>query len=306
MKSPVRWRIAFSYMIVVSAIGGAPAAAQFTSAIFVMDADGSNAVKVSHKEDLWLGSAAWSHDGKRIAYVGLPRSRQGTSIWIFVETLGEDKPPLELGLGDGPSWSPDDAQIVFYVPHGADRGVYIMNADGQGRQRLCDGTRPRWSPDGEKIVMVSEHEGFPSLYLLDIVTSEQTRVLGRGYDYIIGASWSPDSKRLAFIGYKQGKPFQGGVGELAVVGAAADQTPKPLATGQVGWHPDWSPDGKRIVFWFQQGGQERLHLLEVGDASDGAQKSSQLLLGQFTPRNSDPVWSPDGKKIAFSSDRSSN
>lgn len=275
-----------------------PASAQSNSAIFVMDANGENAVKVSHKDDLWLGSAAWSHDGKRLAYVGLPRSRQGTNIWIFIETLGDDAKPLDLGLGDGPCWSPDDRQIVFYVPHGDNAGVYIMNADGQGRDRLCAGKRPRWSPDGEKIVYASDHEGFPSIYVWDVISSEQTRVLGRGYDFIIGASWSPDSKRLAFIGYKNGQPFQGGMGELALVDAAADQTPKVLAQGTVGWHPDWSPDGKRIVFWFLQNNQERLHLLELD-----SDEPPQLLPGQLTRRNSDPVWSPDGKRIAFSSDR---
>lgn len=173
-----------------------------------------------------------------------------------------------------------------------------MNADGQGRDRLCDGKRPRWSPDGEKIVYLSEHEGFPSLYVWDVITSERARVLGRGYSYLIGASWSPDGKRLVFIGYKNGKPFQGGKGELALVDAGADAKPQVLAQGVVGWHPDWSPDGKRIVFWFHTNEGERLHLLELG-----SDKAPQVLSGQITRRNSDPAWSPDGTRIAFSSDR---
>lgn len=55
---------------------------------------------------------------------------------------------------------------------------------------------------------------------------------------------------------------------------------------------------KYIVFWFNTNQQERLHLLEVGSP-----EPPRLLPGQSTPRNSDPVWSFDSKKVAFSSDR---
>ncbi len=174
----------------------------------------------------------------------------------------------------------------------------VMNADGTGPEWLCEGQRPRCSPDGDKIVFASHHEGFESLYVLDTLELQRTRVLERGYDHIIGASWSPDGKQLVFVGYKGGRAFQGGRGELAVVDASADQKPKVLQQGEVGWHPDWSPDGKRVVFWFRMGQNERLHLLDMV-----REQPRVMLPGQTTPRNSDPVWSPDGKQIAFSTDR---
>lgn len=272
------------------------------SAIFAMKADGTEVTKISHQDDWWVGSAAWSHDGKKLAYVGA-ESRDHNSLRILVESFDEQKPRL-LGPGDGPSWSPDDRQIVFFIDvgnkFGEKPGIWIMNADGTGREWLCQGTRPRWSPDGERIAFVSGHEGYASVYVLDTLSLEQTRVLGRGYDRVIGASWSPDGRQLVFIGYRNGQPFQGGQGELALVDVASDATPTVLASGVVGWHPDWSPDGKQIVFWFHTGGQERLHVLDVTSG-----QPARLLPGQSTPRNSDPAWSPDGSRIAFSSDRGS-
>jgi Tol biopolymer transport system component len=92
---------------------------------------------------------------------------------------------------------------------------------------------------------------------------------------------------------------QGGKGELAVVTAAANQTPRVLHQGPVGWQPDWSPDGETLLFREMIGGQELIHLLTIS----GGQP--QMVPGQISDRNGDAVWSPDGKQIAFSSKRGS-
>ncbi|HJT32221.1 MAG TPA: hypothetical protein VJ783_09270 [Pirellulales bacterium] len=41
---------------------------------------------------------------------------------------------------------------------------------------------------------------------------------------------------------------------MAIVDAAAGQTPKVIYQGNIGWHPDWSPGGKRIAFSSDRGG----------------------------------------------------
>ena len=291
----------FSLIIALTCLASS-AAAQTRSAIFVMDADGTNVVKASHTDDMWLGSAAWSHDGKKLLYGGLPVG-DFTRIRIYLQVIGEDQ-ATDLGTGDAPCWSPDDSQIAFCQSatnaFGARPGVWVMNFDGRGREWISEGRRPRWSPDGEKLAFVSDHEGFESVYVMELTTEELTRirVLERGYDQIIGASWSPDSQRLVFVGYKGGRHPQSQQAELAIVDAKENQKAKVLHAGYVGWHPDWSPDGKQILFWIRDGVNERLHLLDVD-----SDKPPRVLPGQFTPRNSDPVWSPDGKQIAFASDR---
>ena len=116
----------------------------------------------------------------------------------------------------------------------------------------------------------------------------------RGYDQVLGGCWSPDGKRLAFVGYRGGTHYSGGQGEMAVVEAAAGQTPRAIIQGRVGWHPDWSPDGKRILGWISSGGQERLHLFDPAGVERPA-----LLSGPTKPHNSDAMFSPDGKQIVW-------
>src|SRR5689334_3073050 len=55
--------------------GAAPACGQMRAAIYVMKVDGGEVRKVSHNDERWLGSPAWSHDAKRLLYDAAPPNR---------------------------------------------------------------------------------------------------------------------------------------------------------------------------------------------------------------------------------------
>src|SRR5688500_6324652 len=75
---------------------------------------------------------AWSHDGKMVAFDGVPAPDQVRQSRIFVYALeGPFKGPVrDLGYGNTPSWSPDDRQIAFMLnsgtPIGAAEGIWLM------------------------------------------------------------------------------------------------------------------------------------------------------------------------------------
>jgi Tol biopolymer transport system component len=278
-----------------------PASAQGPhTGIFVMNLDGSDVRKIARSDNYrWMGSPSWSPDGERLAIDATPSGpRQEQGKILVMKADGTDI--KDLGYGSVPRWSPDGKQVFFFHHSrsnvGEKSGVYVMNDDGTGRQWVCDGERARWSPDGSRIVHINDENEPAAVFVYDTVNDKRHRVAGPGYIQFTGATWSPDGERICLIGHKDN-------GEAELIVAPADKEDPPTRVrlrGRLGWHPDWSPDGKLIAHWILFDGKERIHLTEVDTDAE-----PKLLANQDGSwrHNTDPVFSPDGSKIAFVSDR---
>jgi len=119
--------------------------------VWVSNADGSAAVKLSDHFYDAVGGLAWSPDSQKIIY-----GTSGREIYIVEvdEKMKQTKLMTLTGRGGpGPfSWSPDGNVIAFDATIDGTSGTFVINIDGTGlRNLLPDVGFPVWSPDGKKI-----------------------------------------------------------------------------------------------------------------------------------------------------------
>ena len=129
-------------------------------AIWVMDADGSNAHQVAAAR--FVSAPSWSPDGTRLAY----SSRKGSSAEIHVVSAdgGQDGVIYSedaTGTFDifSVQWSPDGQRILFDRGTDSDFDIFVMEVDGSNVHPLTStGTDydPQWSPDGSEVAFTRE------------------------------------------------------------------------------------------------------------------------------------------------------
>jgi Tol biopolymer transport system component len=269
------------------------------ASIFTVNVDGSDARPLIAVEGMvWHGSPAYSPDGERIAFDAAPEAFGGPATRLYIVALKDQRKTItDLGFGSNPTWLPEGKRIAFFLHQGnagGDKpGVYSMNSDGSDRKWLSEGEKPRWAPVGDKLLLMSRHEGFPSIYVIE--EGKRRRILFEKYNNISSGSWSPDGKKIVYIGMRNNKT------ELGITATGGEEEPvKVRWQGRIGWIPSWSPDGKQIALWVKnERGQQRLALI----SPIGEDPPVEIKGQEFTSFNSDPAWSPDGKRIAFTSDR---
>ena len=256
------------------------------TAIFVMKLDGTQLRKLAQVEGFAKhGSPRWSHDGKRLAFDASDGPfNTAKSFVINADGTGL----VEIGDLGMPDWSPDDKQLALSSFGGKQRaGTWVQNFDGQGRDWISAGLAPRWSPDGSLLAVTN----FKSISILNLVDGGERSLLEQPFDDVTGGfDWSPDGKRIAFLGSHNKRR------ELWI--ASAEGAGKELTlrlTGSLNGYLAWSPDGKRLAISFNR-------LIQLIDA-DG-KRPPDAIPGQEAS-NRMPAWSPDGQWIAFSSDRKS-
>jgi TolB protein len=156
----------------------------------------------------------WSPDGKFLVYTG-ERGGEFDVYRIAVDGGEETRLTTAPGLDDGPEYSPDGAYIYFNSVRSGTMQLWRMRPDGSAPEQLTNDRYNNWfphvSPDGRWIVFLSfmpdvapnDHPFYKPVYLRLMPTAGGSpRVIAYlygGQGTINTPSWSPDSRRVAFV-----------------------------------------------------------------------------------------------------------
>src|ERR1700737_4995674 len=229
--------------------------------------------------------AALSPDGNSVAWVEDIHSKNGVvsgSTVIYVKSL-KAAPPRRISAGIADSlhaegsvaWSPDSQKVAF-LSDAAKKGqlqLYVTNAAGGAAKMLTKVkgflSTPNWSPDGKTIALLFTENATRASGPLVAETPETGEIKDAFFE-----------QRLALVDLPSGKLSQ--------------ITPADTYI----YEYDWSPDGNRFVVSSAPGnGDNNWWIAELStlDAATGLMKSIYKPKLQIA----NPVWSPDGKQIAF-------
>jgi Tol biopolymer transport system component len=219
---------------------------------------------------------AYSPDGKYIAFISLGSFLRGE---VFPD----------LWLGDGETGK----RIKRLVKS-------TLDPDFEELRLLY--SQSSFSPDGRQLAFTAQRNGKDVLYTMDVQRRRVTRTFDElPLDVVMSPSWSPDGSEIVFSGYDHG------IHDLFIVNVASGQLRQLTNDKHAELMPQWSPDGKTIAFATDRGEGTDLDVLRFAKwriaTFDLASARIEVLPNQ-DGLNLNPMWAPDGRSVAFISDRS--
>src|SRR6266705_2997019 len=177
--------------------------------------------------------------------------------------------------------------------------IWILGKDGTARRKVTVGFLPAWSPDGKKLAFFRQLGNVRQVFVVDLASGTERQLTNQGSN--AAAVWSPEGDKIAFW-----SGDEKGFGQLWVMNS--DGTQKKQLTfpekndytskGSSANAPAWLYS-KRIAYW--AGIEHAYGQIWVMD-QDGRNKT-QLTRAPAPASSDNPVWSPDGAKLLFDTNR---
>ncbi len=257
---------------------------------------------------------AWSPDGRSIAFL---RTTVTSTEVVLIPALGGPERQLgDIGSGkmaiNGPklAWSPDGKWLATVRIKKLDSpiGLLLMSVEtGEKRtlttppkQILGDGS-PAFSPDGSRLVFSRNvMTTVADLYQLDLtegmVPKGEPKRLTFENSWTPSSAWTPDGREIIFS--------TGQFGSLNLLRMPAAGSRKPVrlsSVGEGGGHPAISQNGRRLVY---QKDTTDIDIWRAEVPAANSRATPPVKLISSTRMEHTPSYSPDGKRIAYSSNRS--
>ena len=196
---------------------------------------------------------------------------------------------------------------IAYSTRGGD--IWVMNANGSGRRQITRSGRgadfdPDFSPDGRRIVFRTSRGryapdtqgiGLEGIFVVDARTHRERQIQPRTGGLF--PAWSPDGTEIAFSGL----PSSGGpLDTIHLMNPDGSGLIDLRAPGECA---TWSPDSSKLMYCSHPGDGNWAVWVMNADGSDRRQLTHPKLIQPAGAHGDYPgAWSPDGKRIVYTSD----
>jgi len=224
----------------------------------------------------------------------------------------------QSNLNVSPAVSPQGDRIAYFSDRRQYSDLYVMSAfDGRVLRRVVRGERNvefetvplfessiTWSPDGQRLALTAISKGRDQLYVIRAHDGQVLKRFTLPCDALAYPAWSPTSDSIVVSGLKDGRS------DLYLVSVVSGETTRLTDDTWDEKEATWSPDGRHITFSSDRGApvvlQAEPYLRGYGHYGlfdmDLASRTITPLV-HTSGEDHDPAWSPDGKQLAFVSDR---
>jgi Tol biopolymer transport system component/DNA-binding winged helix-turn-helix (wHTH) protein len=237
----------------------------------------------------------WTRDGKY--YIFQSNGPEGSNLWILPE-----KRPLSLRTPQPFQLTSGPLSYLSPIPSRQDNKIFLIGAHMRSQLHRLDtasrqfvpylpeigmADRAEFSKDGAHVAWISTNDG--ALWQSRLDGSQRLQLTSRPMEVFM-MRWSPDGGKIAFMGKEPGKtwkiytiPSNGGVPQEVLEDARSEAD------------PDWSPDGKAIIYgrtpeyMAEDSTPKAIQIVDLRTKTSSTLPGSE---GLFSPR-----WSPDGRYV---------